>query len=790
MADIKVLEAQQWVNATYGAVPGYVRCPEDGRTAWSTMFSLTRALQHELGITALSDSFGPTTLSLLTQRGNVGPGYSKPNIVRIVQHALFCKGYWGGTVNGVYGQQTLTAVTQLKSDMGLGGDGTVPPKVFKALLTMDAYVLLSGGDEQVRAIQKWLNSRYLAKSTFFVIPCDGHYSRDVQKALMRALQYEFGVPEDQATGNFGPTTQDGLRAHPVSQGQSGVFVQLFSAACVFNGPVPDDTIPGNNSLPVRAVFKSAFDADLKRFVEFFQRFSSLPATGYGDYPTWAQLLVSSGDDTRPATACDTRFHISVTRAQALRAAGYTVVGRYLDEDANSTLDKELQPGELEAIFAGGLRVFPISQYNARLLGDFTYDQGYQHALRAHARAAGYKFNRGAVIYFAVDYDATDEQIDSNILPYFRGVQAGLASQGKWYIAGVYGSRNVCTRVTDEAYARFSFVSGISWGFSGNLGFPLPANWSFNQIKEFSFVAGADRFDLDRVVHRAGSDPGVGPEGVGGQQSPVDTYLRYVDDLYATAVRYGKGDPNLRVAEFLRYPTYVDLYSGWQNLIGDVDRDWIAYASTKGPARVNRYADPGYGVDIGVDHFGATVNAVLLRGTGAGTTADRGDFGGWGGDLATFYGEWRANGTQYASGYAFCAERLAKITVCSSFPFNDLVEDVDGYLVGTAVLAGTPINTAVRDHLTGGCLSRFRRFVDLRHGGRADHVVATARSLLGNAGDTELAALRTAAIKKTGGWDALLPGHMPDSKLDPFLQGYADTLLGLVGQENARRARLS
>ncbi|MCP2267816.1 Peptidoglycan-binding (PGRP) domain of peptidoglycan hydrolases-containing protein [Actinokineospora diospyrosa] len=616
MADVKVLEAQRWVNATYGAVPGYVRCPEDGKTAWSTMFSLTRALQRELGIATLSDSFGPTTLSLLTQRGNVGPGYANANIVRIVQHALFCKGYWGGTTNGVYSQATLTAVTQLKSDMGVGGDGTLPPKVFKALLTMDAYVLLSGGDEQVRLIQQWLNNRYLAKSTFFATPCDGHFSRDVQKALMKALQYEFGIPEDQVTGNFGPATQSGLRAHPVSLGQSGVFVQLFSAACVFNGPVPDDTIPGNNTIPIRTAFKSIFDPALKQFVEFFQRFSALPASGYGDYQTWSQLLVSSGDPDRPATACDTRFHISITRAQALRAAGYTVVGRYLDEDATSTLDKELQPGELEAIFAGGLRVFPISQYNARELPDFTYEQGYQHALRAHARAVGYGFNRGAVIYFAVDYDATDEQIDSNILPYFRGVQAGLANQGKRYLAGVYGSRNVCSRVTDEAYARFSFVSGMSWGFSGNLGFPLPANWSFNQIKEFSFVSGTDRFDLDRVVHRVGGDPGVGPEGVGGQQSPVDTYLRYVDDLYATAVRYGKGDPNLLTAEYLRYPNYVDLYSGWQNLIGDVNRDWIAYADRAGLSKVTRYLDPCYGVEIGVDHFGATANAVLLRGTGS------------------------------------------------------------------------------------------------------------------------------------------------------------------------------
>lgn len=55
MADQKVLEAQQWVNTTYGAVFGYTRCPEDGRTGWAMTHSLTRALQHELGIIALSD---------------------------------------------------------------------------------------------------------------------------------------------------------------------------------------------------------------------------------------------------------------------------------------------------------------------------------------------------------------------------------------------------------------------------------------------------------------------------------------------------------------------------------------------------------------------------------------------------------------------------------------------------------------------------------------------------------------------------------------------------------------
>ncbi len=47
------------------------------------------------------------------------------------------------------------------------------------------------------------------------------------------------------------------------------------------------------------------------------------------------------------------------------------------------------------------------------------------------------------------------------------------------------------------------------GFSGNLGFPLPENWSFNQIHEYEFQAG---WGLDHNIWRDGSDPGVSAVG--------------------------------------------------------------------------------------------------------------------------------------------------------------------------------------------------------------------------------------------------------------------------------------
>jgi peptidoglycan hydrolase-like protein with peptidoglycan-binding domain len=273
--DLRVLEAQQWVNTTYTGVVGYVRAPEDGRTGWPTMYSLTRALQHELGITTLSDAFGPTTLGRLETRGGVPLTETNHNIIKIIQSACYCKGYDPGGINGLFGLPTQFAVTSLMSNAGLGNQlgGVVRPKVMKALLNMDAYVLVAGGTESVRSIQQWLNGRYTSRRNFFVIPCDGIFSRDVQKALYLAIQFELGMTDDQATGVFGPGTQAGLKTHTLAQGDSGISVNIFSAAMVFNRA-------RLNTGGVYSDFTGIFGAALAAAVRDFQSFSELPDTAW------------------------------------------------------------------------------------------------------------------------------------------------------------------------------------------------------------------------------------------------------------------------------------------------------------------------------------------------------------------------------------------------------------------------------------------------------------------------------------------------------------------------------
>ncbi|HWU09589.1 MAG TPA: glycoside hydrolase domain-containing protein [Streptomyces sp.] len=801
MADDKVLEAQKWVNSTYGGVSGYSRCPEDGRTGWSTMYSLVMGLQHELGISPVVASFGPTTEARLAALGDIGFGWNKnANIVRIIQHGLFCKGYWGANGYGEFGAVTTEAVKAMRVDMGLpdGGvgieGGTVTPKIFKCILNMDAYVIVAGGTDKIRNIQRWLNGRYWQRSAYSIGPAEGIYSRDVQKSLMIALQYELGL---EPNGNYGPGTQAGLRSHPVREGDSGIFVELFTAACVFNEPV---IMRGLDDTEVRTTFKSSFDSKTKEFVQIFQEFSQLYRSedsnyGVGDFDTWSQLLVSTGNTAREATGSDTRFEITASRARWLYDNDYRLVGRYLYDPPGSTLDKEIKPGELQTIFAAGLRVFPIYQDNARQLSDFTYSHGYQHALNAHDLASDYGFNRGTTIYFAVDYDAQQGEIDSTpqgIIAYFNGVVAGLASRGKKYFHGVYGSRNVCINVTKRTGARYSFVSGMSWGFSGNLGFPLPSNWAINQIKEFKVTNGSDVFDLDRDVWRRNSEPGS--NSVNKQSGPADAYIAYVRRLYNLAVAYKAAknvDTNASrlVMEYIRHEKYEGL--SWWWLAGSYDSGFVQYCNDANEQVEDTFTDTVTGYSLDATHLMATANGFLVNSDPDNKgDATGGDVAGWGGDIMTFWADWRNSEEQYASPLTFCQAKLAIPGTVSSFGFTDMIEDVDGYLLAKHVAGGGNIVDWMTSHYNGGgALTRFRSHFD-RRWQTASNAKSSCSKLLYGAVDSKISPARFALITGAGavlpGDYILIPGN--GAKFDDFCQGFTDRQLSLIGLENSRAAQ--
>jgi peptidoglycan hydrolase-like protein with peptidoglycan-binding domain len=506
MADEMVLNAQQFINMYYGDIPGIPVVTEDGIPGWATMYALVRCLQHELGITSLSDNFGPTTLSLLTAQYPSIDQSTSPNgplmVIRIMQAAMYCKGYDGGEwqsnalPSGAFSDRVIAGVQKLKADSGVSGvypGAAMVPKLFKALLTMDAYVVVSGGSSTVRSIQQWMNASYLQHTNFFVIPCDGVFSRDVQKALMLAIQFQIGISDASANGVFGPATQAGLKANLLSVGSSGRWVQLFSAAMVFNQRSG-------------ATFTDTFTSGLSDLVSTFQSFVKLPVTGKGDFQTWASLLVSTGDPTRRGQALDCVTEITATRAKTLTAAGYQVVGRYLSNVANTSLNKMIQFGELATIADNGLRCFPIYQTYGEDADYFRSDQGFSDALSAIDHARFYGFKTGTRIYFAVDFDALDEEVTNHIIPHFRGINEAMDERGNPYRIGIYGPRNICSRVGYGGLTTASFVSDMSTGYSGNLGYPMPADWAFDQIATISLGSGDGRIEIDNNI-LSGRDTG-------------------------------------------------------------------------------------------------------------------------------------------------------------------------------------------------------------------------------------------------------------------------------------------
>ena len=191
--DERVFQAQMWLNENYGQFEGFNPVPDDdlGATGWSTMFAFIRALQIELGLrgSQLADNFGETTTSLFKSHyGTITQG-TEGNIAYIIQGGLYAKGYDPGGFSGYYGSQTAAAIMDMQDDAGLAVvDGKVDAAIMKAILTLNAFVLVNGGDATVRTIQRNLNHSY--QDYIGIMPCDGIYGRDTNKALIYALQKE------------------------------------------------------------------------------------------------------------------------------------------------------------------------------------------------------------------------------------------------------------------------------------------------------------------------------------------------------------------------------------------------------------------------------------------------------------------------------------------------------------------------------------------------------------------------------------------------------------------------
>lgn len=735
MSDPMVLATQRWLNATYSGHVGYEPVAENGQTGWTTVYALLHALQIELGINMTADNFGSGTQSRFVNRWPDGihqqadGALETSNVYGIIQGALWCKGYSTGA-SGItlhFFGGTGAAVRALKNDAGIGGDATVTLEIMKALMSMMQFKLLEGygGKDAIRAVQQRINREYIEYTG--LIPADGLYGRELNTALIKVLQALEGYSIEDATGHFGAGTTSNLKTvTPTNAGLFSEWVWLGSVGLLCNGF-------GTSAVMV-------WDSTMDRSIVAFQSEYALPKTGVLDRTTWMSLLTSKGDPNRVAVACDTRFEITDEFVTAILTDGYQIVGRYLTEKGMESLHPEdyfkaIRPGELQRLVANNIKYFTIFQETSSDINEFTESSGILHAKRAYKAAIGNRIPP-TVIYFAVDMDVLDYQIDSHIIPYFRAISDTLHG----YYVGIYASRNVSQRVIDAGYAVSAFVSDMSTGFSGNLGYPIPSKWNYDQFTEIKGYGG--NWDLDRVAY-SGRMPAAHQLISIDDHNFLEWVIRTEERLAATlgTIHNVLLAPYLAVSilNWLRKPEYWGDYSADPSQISS----WRIYTPEPPvPAGLGIDRDQIEGVindDSGIKetvsrdlaHMAASAMGYITWGYDISPDSyGYGDLGDWPLDLLQIWGTYLREASNEDL-RQWLGNHLGIEGDNKGFNYNDVLADADAWLIVYSmsdIATEHVLSDALLDVITASPQERLRRFFIGRFAGQPENIAAAFSKL--------------------------------------------------------------
>lgn len=686
IGDPYVYNTQHWLNATYGNDNRYNVIIENGKTGWATIYALTRALQIELGLPNTADNFGPGTESAFNNRFPTGVHQQNTgdptadNIYGIIQGALVCKGYDFGanTPTCHFYSGTGSAIISLKNDAGLDDTTSIVTlNIMKALLSMDYFYSYDTSErtQNIIEMQRYLNRNY--ESYIGIRPCDGIYGRRTNQALIFAIQAEESMPISVANGNFGPTTRNCCPTIPYNNVETNYYNQTYNsdkinrfAKLVCIGLYANGIGNGNISSTIST-------ANIKKFQDKYK----LPITGIIDLTTWLSIFVSCGDEDRTALACDCATILTQAKAQELYNNGYRYIGRYLSGTAGG-ISKALTTEEISIIFNAGLRFFPIYQTSANYVSYFTESQGISDAQSAYQHATNLGIPEGAIIYFAVDCDPQNSEIDNYIDPYFTNVFSTMVNTyNNKYKIGVYGTRNVCQKMSSYGYTISSFVSDISAGYSGNLGFTIPEDWAFDQFVTTTVGSGEGQIEIDKDGY-SGRDSGIGPNGL----SDVYKVYNNIKDLYRYALTYQNvsiGEANLRTLQYLRYLNSDDYdNTAWTTAAGVINYQLcnvIDAITSFDESDFSFYDLKNNSVVYDTLHFAATLNAILYETFDPNISSIEEiieHFSGWAGDVTTFAKDIKERSLTQAQ---------ANALICSSnssrFGISDYYADVDAVVVG-------------------------------------------------------------------------------------------------------------
>lgn len=197
-----------------------------------------------------------------------------------------------------------------------------------------------------------------------------------------------------------------------------------------------------------------------------------------------------------------------------RALGATTILRYYDWAEGPTREKfdfYWEPGptlpgktltqkERDLIFSKGFSLGVVFQHRNDLRKTFldTKRAGFD-ARRALQLAQELGQPKGSVIFFSVDFDAREKNIE-HVKRYFEtvGEMVGAAN----YRVGVYGDGYVCAELKRAGLASYCWLS-MSTGFSGSRAYHASGRWDVKQCASRE-ASGRSAVNFDPDVFNASS----------------------------------------------------------------------------------------------------------------------------------------------------------------------------------------------------------------------------------------------------------------------------------------------
>ncbi|MDT3393433.1 MAG: DUF1906 domain-containing protein [Bacillota bacterium] len=177
----------------------------------------------------------------------------------------------------------------------------------------------------------------------------------------------------------------------------------------------------------------------------------------------------------------------------------------------------------------------------------------------------------------------------------------------YYNVGIYGTRNVCSHALAAGAAKTCFVSNMSTGFSGNLGYKMPEKWGFDQFVEYSIGS----LPIDQVA-ASGLDKGSDTFNIDPGQIIADTTHSLVSRLPGCAALW---DVDFSLTSKHEYhDLLVDIYTEVTDKWDENNKKNMATLSVKNGKISGKLSDAftQYGdilVDINQQDIEATFNDI-------------------------------------------------------------------------------------------------------------------------------------------------------------------------------------